>query len=87
MRQRASNSKNIAGVTSAPLKVSAHLADKDSCSTMGLSKTIFFRYLTKYGVILKEHEKALISTVFGMHDHDRDKLDYNLIDSAFEGIQ
>ena len=54
---------------------------------MGLSKTIFFRYLTKYGVIPREHEKALISTVFTMHDHDRDKLDYNLIDSAFEGIQ
>jgi len=53
---------------------------------MGLSKTIFFNHLTKYGVVLKEHEKALISTVFGMRKVDRDKLDYNLIDSAFEGI-
>lgn len=54
---------------------------------MGLSKSVFFKHLSEYGVILKEHEKSLISTVFGMHKIDRDKLDYNLIDSAFEGIQ
>lgn len=68
-------------------KVPSRAAAQQLESSMGLSKTIFFNHLTKYGVVLKEHEKALISTVFGMHKVDRDKLDYNLIDSAFEGIQ
>jgi len=84
MRQQ--QTKSIKGVEST-VKITSKMAESDQNSNIGLSKSVFFKYLTQYGVILKEHEKALISTVFGMVEHDRDKLDYNLIDNAFEGIQ
>lgn len=48
---------------------------QDTQSSFGLSKNVFFRFLTKYGVIMREHEKALISTVFSSV-YDREKLDY-----------
>ena len=54
----------------------------------GLSKTIFFKFLSNYGVILHEQEKALIATVFGYDGAQHaDKLDYEKIDNAFEGVQ
>ena len=52
-----------------------------------LSKNVFFQQLEKQGVQLTEHEKTLIIIVFGMHGAYKDKLDYNKIDEAFEGIQ
>lgn len=54
---------------------------------VGLSKSIFMQTLNKYGVTLSERETALISTVFSLSKTDRDKLDYQKIDAAFEGIQ
>ena len=84
LRQR--NSASIQGMAS-PVVIPRKMAENDISSQIGLSKSVFFKYLSQYGVILKEHEKALISTVFGINDCDRDKLNYNLIDSAFEGIQ
>ena len=53
----------------------------------GLSKSIFFAMLNQHGVHLDEHEKALITTVFGMKNQHRDKLDYEKLDAAFEGVQ
>ena len=43
--------------------------------------------LNEHGVHLDEHEKALITTVFGMRNQHHDKLDYEKLDSAFEGVQ
>jgi hypothetical protein len=37
--------------------------------------------------VVNEQEKALLCNVFGMGRQDRDKLDYEKIDAAFEGIQ
>ena len=53
----------------------------------GLSKTIFFKLLMQHGVLLNEHDKALVTTVFGMRNQNNDKLDYEKLDSAFEGVQ
>lgn len=53
----------------------------------GLSKSIFFNMLLKHGVLLNEHEKALITTVFGMRNENNDKLEYEKLDNAFEGVQ
>ena len=53
----------------------------------GLSKSIFFKLLLNYGVMLDEYEKSLLTAVFGMNQSDRDKLDYLKIDNAFEGVQ
>ena len=52
----------------------------------GLSKSIFFKLLLQHGVLLDEYEKALLTTVFGMHNADKDKLEYEKIDNAFEGV-
>jgi len=41
----------------------------------------------QHGVLLNEHEKALITTVFGMRNQNNDKLDYEKLDNAFEGVQ
>lgn len=40
----------------------------------------------KHGVLLNEYEKALITTVFGMRFLDCNKLEYEKLDNAFEGI-
>lgn len=61
--------------------------EPDLASLNGLSKTIFFRLLVANGVLLNEHEKALICTVFGMKNNNSDKLDYERLDNAFEGVQ
>ena len=53
----------------------------------GLSKSIFFGMLMQSGVLLDEHEKALVTAVFGMRNQHNDKLDYEKLDSAFEGVQ
>ena len=53
----------------------------------GLSKSIFFTQLLKNGVLLNEHEKALITTVFGKRNQEKGELDYAQLDSAFEGVQ
>lgn len=73
---RAQNPTQIAGMAKASDEPTAVEADHSQCEMMGLSKTIFFQYLSNYGVTLKEQDKALISTVFGKHDHDCNKLDY-----------
>lgn len=52
----------------------------------GLSKSIFFSQLLKHGVLLNEHEKALITTVFGKKNQDKGELDYAQLDNAFEGV-
>lgn len=52
----------------------------------GLSKSIFFKLLLHHGVMLDEYEKSLLATVFGMHNEDKDKLDYIKLDNAFEGV-
>ena len=52
----------------------------------GLSKSIFFKLLLQHGVLLDEYEKALLTTVFGMHNKDKDKLEYEKLDYAFEGV-
>ena len=52
----------------------------------GLSKSIFFGMLMQSGVLLDEHEKALVAAVFGMRNQHNDKLDYEKLDSAFEGV-
>ena len=52
----------------------------------GLSKSIFFKLLLQHGVLLNEYEKALLTTVFGMGTSARDKLDYDKLDNAFEGV-
>ena len=53
----------------------------------GLSKTIFFKMLMQHGVHLSEFEKALLTTVFGLRKENSDKLDYEKLDAAFEGVQ
>ena len=55
-------------------------------SMNGLSKSIFFGMLMQSGVLLDEHEKALVAAVFGMRNQHNDKLDYEKLDSAFEGV-
>lgn len=68
----------------APTAVEAE--DGQGTANAGLSKSIFFKFLQSYGVILQEREKALISTVFGRSGNlQGDTLDYDAIDSAFEG--
>lgn len=43
--------------------------DEDEALRMkGLSKSIFFKLLLQHGVLLDEYEKALLTTVFGMHN-------------------
>lgn len=61
--------------------------NEDTRLITGLSKSIFFNLLLKNGVVLDEHEKALIAAVFGMRNQDKDKLDYEKLDNAFEGVQ
>ena len=62
--------------------------EDEQVTMSGLSKSLFFRYLTNYGVILAEQEKALISAVFGLGGEEHsDKLDYEKLDNAFEGVQ
>ena len=68
-------------------KKSSRLRQPYSVRQAGLSKIIFLNQLSKYGVVVTEQEKALISNVFGLGNADRDKLDYEKIDAAFEGIQ
>ena len=53
---------------------------------MGLLKSIFNNTLLEYGVVLTEKEMAIISSVFGLGQKNRDKLDYIRLDSAFEGV-
>jgi len=53
---------------------------------IGLSKSLLYKHLTKYGVQLNEDEKTLLNTVFGMKD-DLGKFDYEKLDIAFEGVQ
>ena len=66
--------------------MAVELEDEPGTANMGLSKSIFFKFLQSYGVILQEREKALISTVFGRSGNlQGDTLDYDAIDSAFEG--
>ena len=68
--------------------MAVELEDEPGTANMGLSKSIFFKFLQSYGVILQEQEKALISTVFGCEGNlQGDKLDYEKIDNAFEGVQ
>jgi hypothetical protein len=56
---------------------------------MGLSKSIFFQQLQKYGVTMSEQEKTILSGVFSMTGNCRVKemMDYEKIDLAFEGVQ
>ena len=53
----------------------------------GLSKAVFFNHLAHFSVVLCEHEKALISSVFGLQGLNADKMDYQKVDTAFEGVQ
>ena len=60
--------------------MAVELEDEPGTANMGLSKSIFFKFLQSYGVILQEQEKALISTVFGCEGNlQGDKLDYEKI--------
>ena len=56
---------------------------------MGLSKSIFFQQLQKYGVTMSEQEKTILSGVFSMTGNVRVKemMDYEKLDLAFEGVQ
>ena len=56
---------------------------------MGLSKSIFFQQLQKYGVSMSEQEKTILSGVFSMTGNVRVKemMDYEKLDLAFEGVQ
>jgi hypothetical protein len=53
----------------------------------GLSKSLLFSLMNKYGVVLREQEKALITSVFALEKKDREKLDYERLDAAFEAVQ
>lgn len=52
-----------------------------------LSKSLLFSLMNKYGVVLREQEKALITSVFALQKKDRELLDYERIDAAFESVQ
>lgn len=52
----------------------------------GLSKSLLFSLMNKYGVALGEQEKALITSVFALEKKDREKLDYGRLDAAFEAV-
>ena len=52
-----------------------------------LSKSLLFSLMNKYGVVLREQEKSLITSVFALEQKDREKLDYERIDAAFEAVQ
>jgi len=43
--------------------------------------------MNKYGVVLREQEKALFTSVFALEKKDRELLDYERIDAAFEAAQ
>lgn len=43
--------------------------------------------MNKYGVVLREQEKSLITSVFALEQKDREKLNYERIDAAFEAVQ
>ena len=54
----------------------------------GLSKSILFSQLQKYGVGLSEQDKNILSSVYGMPgSRGKDMLDYEQLDSAFEAAQ
>lgn len=60
--KRRSKNEMVAGV-----QPDDNVDDDDVDDVQGLSKQIFFRLLQQHGVLLNEHEKALITTVFGLH--------------------
>ena len=85
-KNREKNNKNkgfIKGVG----KAEPEKSPEEQVTNSGLSKSIFYSTLLKQGVLLNEHEKAIITTVFGLRNSDADKLDYQKLDSAFEGVQ
>ena len=47
---------------------SEKLDEEEAFRMKGLSKSIFFKLLLQHGVLLDEYEKALLTTVFGMHN-------------------
>ena len=54
----------------------------------GLSKSILFAQLQRYGVGMSEQEKNILSSVYAMAgSRGKDMLDYEKLDQAFEAIQ
>lgn len=43
--------------------------------------------MNKYGVVLREQEKALITSVFALDKKDKERLNYEKLDAAFEAVQ
>jgi len=52
-----------------------------------LSRSLLFSLMNKYGVVLREQEKSLITSVFALERKDCELLDYERIDAAFEAVQ
>jgi hypothetical protein len=53
----------------------------------GLSRSILFAQLQKYGVGLTEQEKSILGSVYAMvGSRGKDLLDYEKLDQAFEAI-
>lgn len=90
LAQHHSNGKGIIGVEKAAPETKKSASEEEQeefLRSRGLSKSIFFKLLMKNGVLLNEYEKALVTTVFGMKLLNCNKLDYEKLDNAFEGVQ
>ncbi len=52
----------------------------------GLSKTVLFSLINRYGVVLVEQEKALIASVFALDSRHKERLNYEMLDQTFEQV-